>query len=116
MGAAMENLLVITLAMSVFTASCLWVGMILMGVEGTFFTAMGIVIISSVFLLVIPMSSFIPGGNWLTAPIVQLAMICWLTHADIWPQAVVTVGFAQVGSIVGALLLAGILGQSLIPV
>ena len=106
MGAALENLFIITIAMSVFTASCLWVGMILMGVEGTFFTAMGIVIMSSALLLIIPMSSLIPGGNWLTAPIVQLAMICWLTHADIWPQAVVTVGIAQVGSITGAILLA----------
>ena len=110
-----EYWLVISVVVAVLNAGCLWVGMMIMGVEGTFFTALAIAVFSSLISVIIPISALVPGGQWLTMAFAQLAMLCWLTDAQIWPEGVMIVVIAQVVGTIGGRFLMGIISKTLVP-
>jgi hypothetical protein len=87
---------------TVFSAGCLWAGMKLTKVDGTF---PGMLLIAAISSLV----GLIPMVGWLVGTIVMFVLICKWTDAEFWPDAVLMVVVAQVVGIFGALILAGLI-------
>ena len=75
-------------------AGCLWLGMRLCKIQGTFPAMLLIAAISSA-------AAFIPVVGWILSLVVMLALICKWTDADLWPHAVLMV---LVADLLGLLL------------
>lgn len=97
----MENLVGLYLAVIMFNAACLWVGMLIRGVDGTFFKAVIIVAVTPLLIFLIPF----PMVRWLAIFIAQIIMLDYLTGAQVWPDGVIVVGISWVVSTVGGMLL-----------
>jgi len=69
---------------TLLSACCLWIGMRLTRLNGSFFAMLLIAAISS-------MAGLIPMVGWLLCLIVTLVLICRWTDASFWPHAVVMV-------------------------
>ncbi len=103
----MENLVGIYLGIIGFNAVCLWIGMLIRGVDGTFFKAVIIATVTPFLVFLIP----IPMARWMAIFVAQLIMLDFLTGAQIWPDGVIVVGISWViGSLGGMLLLGTIWG------
>ena len=94
----MISIIVAFLVGTVFSAACLWAGMKLTKVDGTF---LGMLLVAAISSLV----SAIPLVGWLVGMIVMFVLICKWTDAEFWPDAVLMVVVAQVVGIFGAILL-----------
>jgi hypothetical protein len=89
------------------SAFCLWAGMKLTRVDGSFSAMLVISIISSLF-------GFIPFAGWVIASIVMFVLICKWTDANFWPDAVLMVVVARALALFVAFGMAGILASILI--
>ncbi len=87
---------------TVFSAVCLWAGMKLTKVDGTF---LGMLLIAAISSLV----GVIPFVGWLASLIVMFVLISKWTDAEFWPDAVLMVVVANAVGIFGGMLLAGLL-------
>jgi len=87
---------------TVFSAFCLWAGMKLTKVDGTFVSMLIIAAVSSLL-------GIIPYAGWLIGTIVMFVLICKWTDAEFWPDAVLMVVVARIVSIAGGLFLAGLI-------
>ena len=94
----MISIIVAFLVGTVVSAACLWAGMKLTKVDGTF---PGMLLIAAISSLV----GLIPLVGWLVGTIVMFVLICKWTDAEFWPDAVLMVVVAQVVGIFGAILL-----------
>lgn len=84
-------------------AACLWAGMRLTGVGGTFAAMLAVAAIASALQL-------IPYVGWLIALVVMLSLISRWTDAPVWPDAVLMVLVANLLAIVGTFVLSGVVG------
>ena len=89
---------------SLFSACCLWAGMKLTKVDGTF---LAMLIISAVSSLV----GLIPMLGWLISTIVMFILICKWTDAEFWPDAVLMVVVANAVGTFGGLFLASLIAS-----
>jgi hypothetical protein len=87
---------------TLFSAICLWVGMKLTGIQGTFVAIASISAISSLL-------SFIPFVGGIIGIIVMFVLICTWTTAEFWPDAVLMVVVAKGVSMFASLVLVGFL-------
>ena len=88
---------------TIFSACCLWAGMKLTKVDGSFLAMLIIAAISSLL-------GFIPGiGGWLVSTIAMYFLICKWTDAELFPDAVFMVIVAKVIGIFSGILLVGML-------
>lgn len=87
---------------TVFSAACLWAGMKLTKVDGTF---VGMILIAAISSLV----GLIPMVGWLVSLVVMFALISKWTDAEFWPDAVLMVIVANFVGIFGGMLLAGLI-------
>ena len=87
-----------------FSAFCLWAGMKLTKVEGTFL-AMLIIATISTFLALIPI------GGWIIGTIAMFFLICKWTDANFWPDAILMVVVARAVGIFGGIALRGLLAN-----
>ncbi|MHC4701648.1 MAG: hypothetical protein ACYTFQ_13870, partial [Planctomycetota bacterium] len=89
---------------TLISAFCLWAGMKITRVEGTFVAMLGIAAISSLAstipVLLAPIG-FMPCFGWLIGQIVMFVLICKWTDAEFWPDAV---GMVLVAGLVGMFL------------
>lgn len=83
---------------TVFSACCLWAGMKLTKVDGTFREMAIIAAISTII-------GFIPQVGWVLSTIAMYYLICKWTDAKFWPDAVLMVIVAQIISIFAFFLL-----------
>ncbi|MHC4520137.1 MAG: hypothetical protein ACYTAS_16220 [Planctomycetota bacterium] len=83
---------------TVFSATCLWIGMKVTNVEGTFVAMLGVAAISSLAGVAPAFIGLGPCARWLLSLIVMFALICKWTDADFWPDAI---GMVLVASLVG---------------
>ncbi|MFH1717212.1 MAG: hypothetical protein ABIF19_07670 [Planctomycetota bacterium] len=67
-----------------FSAGCLWAGMRLCRIKGTFLAMVIIAAVSS-------LAALIPVVGWLASLIVMFVLICKWTDANLWPHAVLMV-------------------------
>jgi hypothetical protein len=106
----MENLIAIYIGIILFNAICLWIGMIIRGVDGTFLNVIIIAAVSPFIAGIIP----IPYARWLALPIAQLIMLSYMTDAEIWPDGFIIVGISSViGTLGGMALLAMLFGRGM---
>lgn len=82
-------------------AVCLWAGMKLTRVDGTF---LGMLLIAAISSLV----GLIPLVGWLASLVVGFVLISKWTDAQFWPDAVLMVIVANFVGIFGGMLLAGL--------
>ena len=85
---------------TVISAACLWAGMKLTRVDGTF---LAMLIIAATSSLV----GVIPHVGWLLSFIVMFVLICKWTTAEFWPDAVLMVIVANLVAIAGSVFLVG---------
>lgn len=85
---------------TVFSAGCLWIGMKLTNVEGTFGTMLGIAAISSLASFALAFIGLMPCVGWLINIIVMFVLICKWTDAEFWPDAI---GMVLIAGVVGIL-------------
>ena len=83
---------------TVFGAVCLWAGMKLTRVDGTF---LGMLLIAAISSLV----GLIPLVGWLASLVVMFVLISKWTDAQFWPDAVLMVIVANFVGIFGGMLL-----------
>lgn len=88
-----------------FSTCCLWIGMKLTNVEGTFVALFGIAAISSLAGVVPVFIVPIPCIGWLLSLIVMFVLICKWTDAEFWPDAIGMVLIAGVVGILARILL-----------
>ena len=101
----MISIIVVVVVSILFSAFCLWAGMKITKVEGTFL-AMLIVATVSTLLSLIPMVGGIIGT------IAMFILICKWTGANLWPDAILMVVVARgVGIFVG-IALAGLVANA----
>jgi len=100
----MLDIVVAFLIGTVFSAVCLWAGMKLTKVDGTFLSMLAIAALSSLAGL-IPL----PVVGWLASLIVMFVLISKWTDAEFWPDAVLMVVVADVVGILGGIFFAGLL-------
>ncbi|MHC4204296.1 MAG: hypothetical protein ACYSTT_06570 [Planctomycetota bacterium] len=86
---------------SFFSACCLWVGMKVTNVGGTFIAMLGIALISSLAHIVPVFIGLMPCVGWLMSLIVMLILICQWTDAELWPEAI---GIVVIAAVVGILV------------
>jgi hypothetical protein len=85
---------------------CLWLAMYITSVKGSFRATAIIVAVSSLLGLV-------PFAGWILSLVVMFVLICKLTDAELWPDAVLMVVVAQfLATLAGALVL-GALGGTI---
>ena len=101
----MIEMLVIFVIGTVLSAVCLWAGMKITNVDGSF-VAMLIVAAVSTGL------GFLPLVGWIVGTVAMFVLICTLTDAEFWPDAILMVFVAKLmslglGGLLGALLFAG---------
>ena len=89
---------------TVLSAVCLWAGMKLTKVGGTFLSMLAIAALSSLAGL-IP----IPFVGWLASLVVMFVLISKWTDAEFWPDAVLMVVVADVVGIFGGMALVSLL-------
>ena len=82
---------------TLLSAICLWAGMKLTGVGGTF---LGMLIIAAVTAGL----DFIPSIGWIISTVVMYVLICKWTDANFWPDAVFMVIVAKLVAIGGGML------------
>ena len=105
-----ENQVAFYFGIILFNAVCLWIAMIIRGVDGTFLTVIIIAAVSSFIAAILP----IPGARWLATPIAQLIMLDYMTDAQIWPDGVFVVGISLVvGTVGGMILMSMLFGKGL---
>ncbi len=85
-----------------FSAFCLWAGMKLTRVEGSFIAMLIIATISTLFGL-------IPTVGWIIGTIAMFFLICKWTNANFWPDAVLMVVVARVVGVLGGFVVSGLL-------
>jgi predicted RNA-binding Zn-ribbon protein involved in translation (DUF1610 family) len=83
-----------------FSAICLWIGMKITRVEGTFVAMLGIAAISSLASTVPMFICFTPCVGWLLGLVVMFVLICKWTDAEFWPDAI---GIVLISGVVGIL-------------
>jgi len=87
---------------TLFAASCLWAGMKLTKVQGTFFAMLIIALISSLLGL-------IPVVGWVVGAVAMFILVCKWTDAEFWPDAVLMVVVARAVSVLAAMLVGALL-------
>jgi len=87
-----------------FSAFCLWAGMKLTKVEGTFLAMLIIAIISTLLGL-------IPMAGWIIGTIAMFFLICKWTNANFWPDAILMVVVARGVGIFGGIALGRLLAN-----
>jgi hypothetical protein len=80
------------------SAACLWAGMKITKVEGSFAGMLGIATVSSLFGL-------IPVVGWILGTVVMFVLICKWTTANFWPDAILMVVVARLVGILSAFVL-----------
>ncbi len=93
------------LAGTVFSAVCLWAGMKLTKVDGTFLGMLLIAAISS-------LAGLIPFVGWLVSLIVMFVLISKWTDAEFWPDAVLMVIVADLVGVFGGVFLMRLLASA----
>ncbi len=93
---------VVYLAITVIFAVCLWAGMKLTGVDGTFAAMLIIAAITG-------LCDMVPGVGWILSPVVMFILICRWTDADFWPDAFLMVVVAQAVAFFGMIAVASYL-------
>ena len=86
---------------TLFSAFCLWVGMKVTKVDGTFGIMLGIAAISSLARMLPICIGLIPCVGWMLGLIVMLMLLCKWTDADLWPEAI---GIVVISALVGILV------------
>ena len=81
-----------------FSAVCLWIGMKITRVEGTFVAMLGIAAISSLANIIPSVFCFIPCVGLLFNLAIMLVLICKWTDAELWPDAI---GMVLISGFVG---------------
>jgi len=81
-----------------FSAVCLWIGMKITRVEGTFVAMLGIAAISSLASIIPSVFCFIPCVGLLFNLVIMLVLICKWTDAELWPEAI---GMVLISGFVG---------------
>jgi DNA-directed RNA polymerase subunit RPC12/RpoP len=84
-----------------FSAVCLWIGMKITNVEGTFGIMLGIAAISSLARMAPICIGLIPCVGWMLGLIIMLILICKWTDAELWPEAI---GIVVISALVGVLV------------
>ena len=84
------------------SALCLWAGMKLTKVDGTFVAMLIIAAVSSLL-------GIIPLGGWLIGTVTMFVLICKWTDAEFWPDAILMVIVARFVGIFASLFLAGLI-------
>ena|ERR1039457_6405022 len=97
----MSEIIVAFVVATFFTSVCLWAGMKLTGVNGTFIAMLVIAVITALLGL-------IPTIGWIVGSITMFILICIWTNADFWPDAVLMVVVSRVVGILGGMVLAGL--------
>ena len=92
------SILVAFVVATLLSAGCLWLGMKLTGVGGTFFAMLLIAAICAVLLQ-------LPLIGWLVALIVMFVLIKKWTDASIWPDAVLMVVVAYLVAFLASFML-----------
>jgi hypothetical protein len=98
----MAGMIVSFLVGTLFSAVCLWAGMKLTKVDGTFVGMLLIAAISS-------LAGCIPWIGWLVGLVVMFVLISKWTDAEFWPDAILMVVVANFVGIFGGMLLAGLI-------
>ncbi len=101
----MENLVAFYGGIILFNAFCLWIAMIIRGVDGTFLHVIIIAAVAPFIAAILP----VPWARWLAMPIAQLIMLDYMTDTQIWPDGVFVVGISMVVGTLGGMLLLGTL-------
>ena len=97
----MISTIVVVIISTFFSAFCLWAGMKLTKLNGTFLAMLIITVISNLLGL-------IPIVGWIIGIVAMFVLICKWTDAEFWPDAVLMVVVAQVVAIVCASSLGGL--------
>lgn len=87
---------------TLFSAFCLWLGMKITKVDGTFLAMLIIAGVSSIF-------SLIPYAGGFISMIVMFVLIYKWTDANLWPDAVLMVIVAWGAGFIGVVLLASMI-------
>lgn len=87
------------MATILFSAFCLWVGMKLVKVDGTFLAMVIISAIAAVLGFIPAAFGFGPVIGWIIGVIAMYVMICKWTDAKFWPDAVLMVVIAKIVSV-----------------
>ena len=97
--------LIIALSVAiVISAVCLWLGMKITKVDGTFIAMFLIATVSTLLAL-------IPTGGWIIGTIVMFILICKWTDASFFPDAVLMVIVARGVAILGTFFLLGLMSS-----
>ena len=95
-----------------FSAICLYIGMKITRVEGTFVAMLGIAAISSLASTVPMFICFTPCVGWLLGLVVMFVLICKWTDAEFWPDAIGIVLISGAVSILARMLLGFIISMA----
>jgi hypothetical protein len=98
----MITIIVSAVVSVLFSAFCLWAGMKITKVEGSF---IGMLVISIITTLL----GLIPGVGWVLGTIAMFVLICKWTGANFWPDAILMVVVARIVGIFGGALIAAVL-------
>jgi len=95
-----------------FSAVCLWIGMKITKVEGTFIAMLGIAAISSLTGVIPMFVCFIPCIGSLISLVVMFVLLCKWTDAEFWPDAIGIVLISGAVSIFARMLLGFIVSMA----